>query len=83
MPNKKLLDPSKRVFGICGSATEGVIGKVKGEAERRGIKVAVLVGEILGDWASQVERGVYKDDRQMELELLGKGDSPEKGGGKG
>ena len=38
MPNKKLLDPSRRVFGICGSATEGVIGKVKEKLEEGGLR---------------------------------------------
>jgi hypothetical protein len=67
MANKRLPDPTKRRYGICGCVEREVINKFKQEAGRRGVKVGVLVGMVLDEWAEGVRLEVGRDERQEEM----------------
>lgn len=65
--NKKLADFRDRRFGICGCVKREIINKIRQEAGRRGVKVGVLVGEIIDGWAEGIKLEVGRDERQEEM----------------
>jgi hypothetical protein len=64
-------DPEVRMVGVAGCVTQEVKDKLIYEANKRGVRIGPLVGEILTEWAEGKERGGGVDPNQMRLEGVG------------